>query len=360
MVRPSAPAWRFGIDTLGQATAQAAADQRRFWGHAATATTAAAAATRTSTPSPTPPLLVLLLPGVGKPHANAWHQALALQAPPELALADAAFDALLTQALVRTWVPDRFGPLVHAGRQDEALRAWFSDGFAAYYAHRLLLRAGLWTLEDYAKVLNRQIERGPDATTRGEWLALQWHGALRAQGQPGLDAVMRRLLLPAAQARREGPISAPLATHRLVAALRPVLGDAPLRDINRLAEPDAPLNAGPHTPGPCFVGQPVQAAEDRPRSMRYGPVPQAMQQPACLAWLGLGPDADARVPAQAHSAHSAHSADSADSAGQTGGRPGSKSVGKKTGKPAGTTLHHRSAKAGAKTALTARRKSPPR
>jgi hypothetical protein len=270
LARPASVAWRFSLDALGQAAAQALAAQRQFWGDA----------------SPASPLLVLLLPnasaGVGR--GSAWHQALALQGPADLALPGSAADALLTEALVRSWVPDRFGPLRYAGRSDAVDRAWFSEGWADFYTHRLLLRDGHWTPDDYAAALNRKIERFLDASAhakapardagssaaperpgappaaemagaRGEWLALQWHAALRAAGQPGLDATMRRLLLAPALARHEGPISAPLATHRLVAALRPVLGDLPLRDITRQADQGEAPVFGPDSLGPCFVGQ---------------------------------------------------------------------------------------------------------
>ena len=71
---------------------------------------------------------------------------------------------------------------------------------------------------------------------------------------------MRRLLVAPALARHEGPISAPLATHRLVAALRPVLGDVPLRDITRQADRGEAPAFGPAALGPCFVGQRVASA----------------------------------------------------------------------------------------------------
>lgn len=266
VVMPADGPWRFGIDALAQSSSQAVATQRRYWGDTA----------------PGPALLVLLLPGdSGRSEAGAaaWHQALALQAGAELAVPGAAFDALITGALARAWVADRFGPLGHTGRSDEALRAWFSEGFADFLAHRSLLREGRWTAEDYASTLNRKIERYLGApglasdnnrvvsglaqdelgaellAARGEWLALQWHAALRAAGQPGLEAALSRLLVPAAQARREGPISAPLATHRLVAVLRRVLDDAPLRDITRRIDQGEPFAFEPTTLGPCFVGQ---------------------------------------------------------------------------------------------------------
>ena len=366
VARPVAPAWAQGIEAVAQASAQSQASQRRFWGD--------------NTPAST--LLVLQLPSLSGTQATHWHQAVALQVPIDLRLPGADFDALITGALVRTWIPDRFGPLTYPGRQDESMRAWFSQGLADHYAHRLLLRDGRWTPDDYANAINRKIDgylsaSDPTGTarrqasetqrseasaildaTRGEWLALQWHGALRASGQAGLDAVMRRLLLPAAQARREGPISAPLATHRLFAALRPALGELPLRDINRQIEQGEFPVFGPTTIGPCFTGQkvstpgwrlgfdpaslvsgvvsgveaggpaelaglrdgmtlarpstvPVDASQavrlkvEEPdgtlrelrylpagkplgERMHYQPVPQAMQLPACLAWLGLG------------------------------------------------------------------------
>ncbi len=438
LARPAKVPWRFSLDALGQATAQALAAQRQFWGDNSAAG----------------PLLVLLLPNAatGAGRGSAWYQALALQGPADLALPGSAADTLLTEALVRSWVPDRFGPLVHTGRGDEANRAWFSEGWAEFYTHRLLLRGGQWTPEDYAAALNRKIERFLDASertkspargaapaptadrpgalpttemagARGEWLALQWHGALRAAGQPGLDATMRRLLVAPALARHEGPISAPLATHRLVAALRPALGDVPLRDITRQADQgDAPV-FGPAALGPCFVGQrvasatwrlgfdaaslgnrvvsgvepggpayaaglrdgmvltghllvpgdPTQAVQLKVmdpgpsasggasagastgtdtgeiREIRYLPagepvrdlpryqaVAKAMQQPACLGWLGLGPDASA-VAAGGHRSLPAAAATSkpgGKSVGKTRGKSGVKATGKSAGKPA--------------------------
>jgi len=144
------------------------------------------------------------------------------------------------------------------------------------------LRDGRWTAADYANELNRKIAQYlslpelqlPNAqiaagaarnpalaalpAARGEWLALHWHASLRAAGQPGLEALMRRLLVPVAQARREGPISGPLATHRLVAALRAMLDDQPLRDIQQRIEQGEAWPFAPDTLGPCFTGQVVR------------------------------------------------------------------------------------------------------
>lgn len=428
-VMPTDAGWRFDVGALAQASAEALAGQRRFWAER----------------EPSAPWLVLLLPapdtpaGLDSAGGTAWLQALALQAPTDLPLPGAAFDALISQALARAWLADRFGPLAHAGRGDEPMRAWFSEGWADFLAHRSLLREGRWTPEDYAAALNRklmayldtperalpQVQVAAGAATRpalaalpgarGEWLALHWHNALRQAGQPGLDALMRRLLVPPAMARREGPISAPLATHRLVAALRAVLGDQPLRDINRYIEQGEVFAFGPGSLGPCFTGQaqrvptwrlgfevaslasrvmagvqtggPAEAAglrdgmrllghslvpgdptqpvwlqvqaEDGSRQEirylpggdpvrelpRYQPVPQAMQQPACLGWLGLGPQAGAAV---AGDRPAANGKATTQGTRKTGAKASARSTGKASGKAAGQPTGKAGARSGGK------------
>lgn len=361
LVRPSATGWLAPIGGLGQAAVSAWAAQRQFWGDSSRAA----------------PLLLLLLPGGSPASGGAWHQALALQAPADLAWPGADADALLARALVSTWVPDRFGPLLHAGRSDEALRAWFSDGLAAHYSHRFLLRSGQWTADTYAEAMNQRITRlaaAPGsaaaqpahaagvaslAELRGELLALQWHAALRAAGHPGLDSVLQRLLLAPAQARHEGPISAPLATHRLVAALRPVLGDAPLRDIQRQAERAEPADLGPATLGPCFIGKPGQpsgaaaAGGASGTLMQYQPVPDALQQADCQGWLGLGPQA---LLAQAShsrlrtSTNANTNTSPSNSTADPDTAPAPRRAGKAAGLKKGKGLHRRSGNSSAKAA----------
>ncbi len=257
---PEGP-WRFDAETLHRAAAQAIAAQRRYWGSGPAGAQADGGL----------PWLLLLMPAdAGQTGGTAWQRGLALQAPPDLTLPSAGFDLLMTQGLARAWVTDRFGPLAHAGRGDEGQRAWFGEGVADFLTHRTLLRQGLWTPDDYAVTLNRKISAtlrtpGPEpvlandptalASLQGEWLALRWHAALLAAGRPGLEAQLQRLLVPAVQARREGPISAPLATHRLLAALRPALGDTALADLKRHVEQGEPVEFGPAALGPCFVGR---------------------------------------------------------------------------------------------------------
>lgn len=342
-VLPAAVPWPLQPAALARAGARALAAQQRQW-----------PAPGAAPPDSTAPWLLLALPTAGLPPApansptarppgatataatataattaataaSAWHQALALQLPAGWAGDEPALERQLAPAVARAWLAGRFGPLAHAGRGDEMLRTWFSEGWADFLAHRSLLRDGLWSADDYAATLNASIaaylaEPARNLPTaqllqqaqgaigdaqpgraaqlaqlqaqRGEWLALQWHQALRRAGQPGLDAALRRQLVPAAQARREGPISAPLATHRLLATLRSVLADQPMRDLQQHIDQGQPFDFHADTLGPCFT----LAGSDRSVPPSYRAVPGALQQADCQAWLGVGVPADMVVP----------------------------------------------------------------
>lgn len=308
VARPDSPALGLSLPALAEAGRQALEAQRRHWAET----------------QPGPPLMLWALPvdpagaAPGLAHdlaqnsawGSAWHRTAVVQMAANAAPASAELDAAVTQAISRLWLLDRFGPLVQAGRDDEPLRRWFSEGVADFLAHQALVRAQRWTSADLAAHYNRQIASWADpnppgqaatdpaalaaAAARGEWLALQWHALLRAQGQPGLDALMRRLLLAPAQSRREGPISAPLATHRLLAALRARLGDLPLRELQRVVERGEPAWVYPDTLAACFnldppPGQPP--GQSPGQRLRVLARPEALQQLACQGWLGLGPEA---------------------------------------------------------------------
>lgn len=270
---PATPLTSFApsIDALADRVAQLIAAQRSFWRD-----------------HEFPHQLVVLQPN-HSPRGNyggtAVHQAFVMHASNDLQVPGASFDHLVTHELLHTWIPMRFGPMTYTGRDDEALRYWFSEGFTDHYTHRLLVQSGLWTLADMAQALNAKIDRhrqspalradnaqvaanfftdeamGQLPYARGEWLALRWHAALRDKGHPGLDAVMRRLLLPAALAKPTGPLSKPLVTHRLLAELRPVLGEAPLADIANFVDKGQSFEFTDTTLGPCFklerLSQPV-------------------------------------------------------------------------------------------------------
>jgi predicted metalloprotease with PDZ domain len=157
---------------------------------------------------------------------------------------------------------------------DEALRYWFSEGFTDFYAHRLLVKSGLWALETYAEALNRKVSRylaspahaadnrrvaaeffsGDEVAQvpyqRGEFIALRWHGELTRRGLGGLDPLMRGLML--ARASDERPTIA-LATTRLLERLDALVGDSARRDVERFVERGESYPFDADTLGPCFA-----------------------------------------------------------------------------------------------------------
>lgn len=121
----------------------------------------------------------------------------------------------LAHEYMHSWIVDQVGGLPKA---DEAREYWFSEGFTDFYATRVLLGSGVWSLEDYVARYNEVLTRydgsparnftadqvmavfwsNQDAQQspydRGRLLALTWDRAVRTAsgGRLSLDDVMRR------------------------------------------------------------------------------------------------------------------------------------------------------------------------
>jgi predicted metalloprotease with PDZ domain len=143
---------------------------------------------------------------------------------------------LLAHEIFHTWNPLR---LSREGQfpDPQERHFWFGEGFSEYYAHQILLRAGLVSQQEYLDQLNSRIRaydtspvRGvsndrvekefftSDAVgklpyQRGELLALRWNALIRnaTGGRRSLDDVMRDL-------RRDAPRHARLRPEQAVAA----------------------------------------------------------------------------------------------------------------------------------------------
>ncbi|MBR7620223.1 hypothetical protein JKL49_12570 [Phenylobacterium sp. 20VBR1] len=121
----------------------------------------------------------------------------------------------LAHEYMHTWLPNQTGGLP---LEDEARDYWFSEGFTDFYATRVLLASGIWSLEDYAARYNEVLTRYDGSAARnftadqvmavfwtnqdaqqspydrGRLLALTWDRAVRTAsgGRLSLDDVMRR------------------------------------------------------------------------------------------------------------------------------------------------------------------------
>ena len=199
-------------------------------------------------------------------------QAVVMHASDNFNPAHPSFEFLVGHEHLHQWFPQRFG--THG--TDPVLSVhgyWFSEGFTNYYTHRLLLASGLWTLPRYAQALTanlRQYWRSParewpveriaprffadrDAGqqlySRGEWLAMRWDRALREHGHDGLDGVLRRMLRPT-----DAPAAPGMpASERVLAALEPLLGALPRRDVAQHIGEGAAIPLDEGLAGPCFA-----------------------------------------------------------------------------------------------------------
>lgn len=70
----------------------------------------------------------------------------------------------LAHEYMHTWIAREVGGFPE---KEQARGYWFSEGFSDFYAARVLLRAGLWTPEEYVDELNRVLFRYASSPARG-------------------------------------------------------------------------------------------------------------------------------------------------------------------------------------------------
>jgi predicted metalloprotease with PDZ domain len=210
--------WQFQPDTFVHAVQAIVDAENRLWG------------------DPGRAFLVPLAPLGGTGGGYSYHgtgrsDAFSIAATANFSVAQAMH--LLAHEYMHTWNSAALGSLPET---DEALGYWFSEGWTDFYASRVLLRAGLWTPEDYAAELNRVLLRyatspartAPNAQVadrvwkdgdfrqmpydRGHLLALLLDGRLRREsaGRADMDDVMQAQRAAARENARQGtPMDAP-------------------------------------------------------------------------------------------------------------------------------------------------------
>lgn len=152
---------------------------------------------------------------------------------------------LIAHEYFHTWNANQLGL-----QSSQRRSAWLSEGFTDFYARRLLLRAGIFSLADHAAAWNADLlayavspARNADedaiakrywqdetleemAYKRGALMAVLFDAQLRREGR-GLDAVMRAMR-PLYQRDRESQLRDNFET-----AFKAVAGRLPLADIDR-------------------------------------------------------------------------------------------------------------------------------
>jgi predicted metalloprotease with PDZ domain len=140
--------WPFQADTFVHAVQAIVDAENRFWG------------------DPGRPFLVPLAPlggtdGGYSSHGTGRTDAFAIAATSNFGIAQAMH--LLAHEYMHTWNSRELGSLPET---DEALGYWFTEGWTDFYASRILLRAGLWTPEDYAREFNGVLMRYATSSAR--------------------------------------------------------------------------------------------------------------------------------------------------------------------------------------------------
>ncbi len=174
---------------------------------------------------------------------------------------DATLNRILAHEHLHTWIPRRLGVMPEGA--EEPRDYWLSEGFTDYFTNRLLVRDGIWSLEDYADATNevlaayaqspvrsepndrivRDFWSNPDVQKlpyqRGFLLAMHWDEAIRraSHGRRGFDDVV---LAMRAQHRAAHDADTTHALARLLPALRAAGVDG-AADIARYIDRGEPL-----------------------------------------------------------------------------------------------------------------------
>lgn len=128
--------WPFSDDHYAQALARILSAQRSFWGDV-------------SGPFTVSLIQFPLAEGRSAGGGTGRSDGFALFGTPDLPEENLLF--LIAHEHIHTWIPRRLG----VRPEPESAGYWLSEGFTDYYSQRTLLRAGIWTPEQFVADLNR-------------------------------------------------------------------------------------------------------------------------------------------------------------------------------------------------------------
>lgn len=142
-------AWKFSDETFVDNLQRIFSSHHKFWG------------------DPPEPFLVTVLPlkkgqpsdsslgGTGRDDAFAFFATDNTN--------DVALNRVLAHEHLHTWIPRRIGAMPE---RDEAKDYWLSEGFTDFYTARLLLRDGVWTLDDFVGAMNEVLSEYAQSPVR--------------------------------------------------------------------------------------------------------------------------------------------------------------------------------------------------
>jgi predicted metalloprotease with PDZ domain len=130
-------AWSFSDEAFIKRLEPIIASHHRFWG------------------DPMKPFLVTVLPLLPEPGSmslggTGLSDAFAFFSTPNVD--DRQLTRILAHEHLHSWIPRRVGMMPQEG--NDSLEYWLSEGFTDFYTYRLLIRDGLWSLDETVKALN--------------------------------------------------------------------------------------------------------------------------------------------------------------------------------------------------------------
>ncbi len=222
------------------------------------------------------PFLIALAPQLRTPNNQSYGGTGRSDAFALSAAEDVPFDRLrhlLAHEYTHTWNPRRLGGFTHG--QAEGAEKWFTEGFTEFYTWRLLLRAGLYTLEEFVAdwndalleyatsparaATNADIARdywndraiGRIPYRRGPLLAAMWDQRLRlaSDGKRDLDDVVLAMRQQVREEKQPGKPAAQRFRPTYEQLGGPDLGP----DAARYIEQGAPIELPADVFGPCIT-----------------------------------------------------------------------------------------------------------
>jgi len=303
--------WAFDTEKLADELARTISAQRDFWGGDVKG-----------------PFLVTLTPLTGGGSSGGTGRSDGFALYGTLDTSRASFLRTIAHEHTHSWIPTRIGTIRELAREPEDY--WFTEGFTDFYASRTLLRAGIWSLDDFLADINDRlmaytispVRNAPNSKIvsdfwtnekvaqlpyqRGFLLAFIWDKRLRDAGRGNLDSVMF-----AARDAFVASTTKPNAAENFLDTFRRVSGGDLAPDIARFVAAGETIMLPADLFGDCAAVRAVALAEydpgfDRDKSAATGLITGVDPDgPAYAAGLrdGMrrvkrvtGRDGDSRVP----------------------------------------------------------------
>lgn len=194
---------------------------------------------------------------------------------------DATLNRILAHEHLHTWIPRRIGSMPD-GEAQEPADYWLSEGFTDFYTARLLVRDGIWTVDDFVRETNDLLRAyamskartvpnskivsdfwtDPDVGKlpyqRGALLAMIWDARLRkvSAGARDFDDVMMAMKARASAGNAKPPLASTLFREEMKRA-----GVDPTDGLARFVEKGEAIDLPGDVFAPCGSVAMVEMAE---------------------------------------------------------------------------------------------------